>query len=326
MMKSKKAAGVVFGILLAAALLYYVLSKAGIGNIKEYIKNISYVRILAAIGLYTIDMFLRSYRWREILLDNNVEITMADAFLAYNLGNSLNIIVPAKIGDVARSYYLKKKYYKSYMSTLPAVVMDRFFDVVGVYVIMVVTCLYIITQVTLPGWFMDLMIAGVIGLLAAFIVFYYLTAKEERVNSIKNEKIKKLILSLIENLNGSVKNKKKFIKLTIYSMLMWFLEGMVAYTVFLSIHCPVNPVVAIFANMTATLTKIVPVTPGGIGVFEGTMVIILSLFGIPSSIGGVVSTLNHFIMNIYTIVIGIYVILANEIKISNISRGKAGEV
>lgn len=326
MMKNKKTIGAVIGFLVAFGLLYFVLSKTGISNIKGYIKNINYVWIFAAVVLYTIDMLLRSYRWREILKDNDVKISMADAFLAYNLGNSLNIIVPAKIGDVARSYYLKKKYNQSYTSTLPAVVMDRFFDVVGVYIIMMVTCLYIITQVKLPAWFLDLMIVGVILLVAAFIVFSYLTAKKERINSIKSDKIRKFILSLIENLNGSVKNKRKFIKITIYSMIMWFLEGMVAYTVFLSINYAVNPVVAIFANMTATLTKIIPITPGGIGVFEGTMVIILSLFGIPSSLGGIVSTLNHFIMNIYTIAIGIYVILAEGIKLSSISQGKAGDL
>lgn len=326
MMKNKKNVAAVLSFVLAILLLYFVLSKAGINNINGYIKNINYFWIIAVAATYTVDMLLRSIRWREILKDNAVQISMLDAFLAYNLGNSLNIIVPAKIGDVARSYYLKKKNNYSYTSTLPAVVMDRFFDVLGVYIIMLLACFYIITQVKLPRWFLNLMIIGVICLIAAFIVFGFLAAKKERIAVIKNDKLKKFVLSFIENLDGSVKNKKKFVKLILYSIIMWLLEGVGAYMVFLSIHCTVNPVVAIFANMTATLTKVIPVTPGGIGVFEGTMVIILSLFGVSPVLGGVVSTLDHLIMNVYTIVIGIYVILANGIKISNISRGKAGNI
>jgi uncharacterized protein (TIRG00374 family) len=81
-----------------------------------------------------------------------------------------------------------------------------------------------------------------------------------------------------------------------------------------------NPVLVIFATMIAILTKVVPITPGGIGVFEGTMVLMLSLFGMDAGTGAVVSTVNHFMMNLYTLLLGIYALLSENISISAIQQ------
>jgi uncharacterized protein (TIRG00374 family) len=323
-MKKSKIAGVVLSCAAAAALIILILSKTGIENIEDYIGHMNYLWMIGAIVLYTFDVLLRAKRWGDILKDNNIEITLMDSFLAYNLGNSLNIIVPAKIGDIARSYYLKRKQDLNYSETLPATFLDRFFDVVGVYIVILVCSIYVVARVKLPVWFYDLLVIGIACLVIAFIAVWYLLKRKEKIQAIKQDKIRKFVESLIEVLEGSIKNRAKFARMTMLSVFIWTVEGLVAFAVFLSLNIWINPIVAIFTSMTATLTKIVPITPGGIGIFEGTMVIILSLFGMGTGEAGMASTLNHLVMNLYTLVIGVYVILKSGISISQI-RGEKVE-
>jgi hypothetical protein len=321
-MKNKKSISLVISLLLAVGLMYLVLRQIGLENIPAYFHRINYGWIFLTFILYMADGMLRAYRWREILKDNQIEIGLMNAFFAYNLGNSLNIIVPAKIGDLARSYYLKSKYGYFYSKTLPATFMDRVFDVIGVYILIMFCSIYVLAKVKMEAWFYDMMVLGVILLILVFVMLEFGKRNRQKLTFIKNEKIHRLIDSLFEVFDGSIKNRKKLLWLTVCSTVIWLSEGLFTYIVFLSIKETVNPVVAIFANMIAVLTKVFPITPGGIGVFEGTMVLVFALFGLNAKITGVVSVINHFLMNLYTIAVGVLTLLKDNISISKIKMEK----
>ncbi len=320
MTDGKKLVTTAASIVLAAVLMYYLLSRAGFEKISASLAVLDYEWVLPAVGLYTFDMFIRAFRWKAVLRGNNIHISLWDSFLAYNLGNSLNIIIPAKIGDIARSYYLKKKHALPYSDTLPATFLDRVFDVLGVYVVLLFCGIYIITGTKLEPWLYYTFAAGIAALAAAVGVMELLFKKKELIERIRNKKLRSLLYSLLDAFSASFRNKGNFMLLLVCSVVIWLCEGIFSYLIFLSMGQGINPVIVIFATMIAILTKVVPITPGGIGVFEGTMVLILSLFGMDPGTGAVVSTVNHFIMNLYTILLGIYALLSENISISSIRQ------
>ncbi|HWR60721.1 MAG TPA: lysylphosphatidylglycerol synthase transmembrane domain-containing protein [Clostridia bacterium] len=316
----KKLLTTIASIVLAALLMYHLLSKAGLDTIAASLGLLDYRWILPAVGLYTFDMLIRAFRWKAVLKGNDIRISIWDSFLAYNLGNSLNIVIPAKIGDVARSYYLKKKHGLAYSRTLPATFLDRVFDVLGVYAVLFFCGIYIMTGTRLEPWLYYTFAAGMAALVVILILMELLLKRKEIIERINNAKLRSLLYSLLEAFSGSFRERGSFMLLLACSVAIWLCEGVFSYLVFLSMGQGMNPVVVIFATMIAVLTKVVPVTPGGIGVFEGTMVLILSLFGMDPGTGAVVSTINHFIMNLYTILLGLYALLSENISIDAIRR------
>lgn len=324
-MKLKKVLSIVLSLGLGAGLLYVILRQVNMDILKLSLKSLNIWWIVSAVMLYTVDMLIRAYKWREMLKDNGICISIRESFFAYNLGNTMNIVIPAKIGDIARSYYLKKKYGNGYSSTLPSIFLDRILDVLGGYIVLLVSSLYVLGAVNMPQWFYSLIIIGVICLIAVFIVMAYMVKNREKVKSIKNTNVKNLVSAFIDVLEGSVKNRIKFVKLIVYTSISWLCDGLIAFLVFLALGQKVSPFAVVFAAMVATLTKVFPVTPGGIGVFEGTMVIIFSLFGFKSDLTGIISTLSHFLMNLYTLCIGVYVLIKNGISVSDIRMEKVKE-
>ena len=321
-MKTTKTITAVFSFVLAVVLLYVVAARTDLGEISRYLKDIKYIYVIFAVIIYTFDILLRAFRWQLFLGEGGVRTGLVEAFLAYNLGNSLNIIIPARIGDIARSYYLKKKHGYGYSTTLPTVILDRIFDTLGIFLIVLFCSVYVITKIQLAAWFYNLLIAGVIALILVYIVFEIALRKRDLIVKLKSKRLQFFLLKLFDVYDKTVRNKKKLLVFTLYSMLVWLLEGFTAYCVFAALDYYVNPVVIVFTVMVATLTKVIPLTPGGLGVFEGAFVVILTMFGNKSSIIGIISILFHFLMNIYGIVIGIYVLIKENISISKIKMEK----
>lgn len=323
MTRSRKTITTLASAALAAFLLYYLLSKAGMDTIFKSLAMLDFKWVFAAICLYTFDMLIRAFRWKAVLGGNDIRISIWDSFLAYNLGNSLNIVIPAKLGDVARSYYLRQKRSLPYSRTLPATFLDRVFDVLGVYVVLLFCGIYIMMRARLESWLYYTFAGGIAALVAIITVMNLLYKNRGMVGRIKNDKLKRLIESLLEAFSASFRNKGNFILLLLCSVTIWLCEGVFSYFIFLSMGQQMNPVIIIFATMIAILTKVVPITPGGIGIFEGTMVLILALFGLNSGTGAVISTINHFIMNLYTLLLGVYALISGNISITAIRRERA---
>lgn len=320
MMRTKKLLTAAASLILAAVLMYCLLRKAGIEVIAESLRLIDYRWVLPAIALYTFNMLIRAYRWKLVLKGNSIDISIRDSFLAYNLGNSLNIVIPAKIGDIARSYYLKKKYGLQYSLTLPATFLDRVFDVLGVYGVLLFCSIYIMTRIPLAPWLFYIIGAGVAALVVTVAAMEILFIRKDIIDNIGNKKLKTLLHSLLEAFSGSFRDKENFMLLLACSAAIWLCEGVFSYLIFISMDQYINPILVIFTTMIATLTKVVPITPGGIGVFEGTMVLLLSLFGMDAGMAAVVSAVNHFIMNLYTLLLGLYALLRENINISAIRQ------
>lgn len=321
----RKTAATVLSFAAAVILMYFVLQKAGFRNIPGYLSAMDFKWIALATGLYTVDMIIKAYRWKLLLKSNNIEATVQDSFMAYNLGNSLNIIIPAKMGDIARSYYLKKKFGYGYSMTLPSTFLDRLFDVLGVYVVILLCSIYILARTELTPWMYNIFLLGIAMLVAAFFAMELLLRKREYAEGIRNEKLRGFVLSLAEAFEGSFKNRGRFLLLLACSAAIWLSEGLFTCLIFISMGQLLNPIILIFTTMIAILTKVFPITPGGIGIFEGTMVLVLSMFGLGSGEIAAASAVNHLFMNLYTLIVGMYVLLRKDINISKIQRERVDD-
>ncbi|MFZ5353371.1 MAG: lysylphosphatidylglycerol synthase transmembrane domain-containing protein [Bacillota bacterium] len=322
-MKKKSKISITLSFAAAAVIMYLILKKVGFEELPDYIGRLDYKWIIAAAALYTIDMLVRAYRWKLILADSGVSIGTGASFLAYNLGNTMNILIPAKLGDAARSYYLKSKYGYGYTMTLPATFLDRVFDVIGVYILLLLSSIYVLARVRMDSWLYYLLLLGIAALIMVFVLLEVFASNKSSLGKIKNDKLRSLVSSMLEAFYGSVKRKDKFFILVAYSIFIWACEGIITYFVFMSLGESINPIILLFTNMVANLTKVIPITPGGLGVFEGTMIIVLSLLGVSGGFVGVASTLNHLVLNLYTITAGVYALLKENISVVKIQMEKA---
>lgn len=312
----------VLSIGVAILLLYFVLRKAGVSGIAEFISQTSIWVVVGGVLVYSAEMFVRAYRWKKILKINQIEVTLMDSFWGYSLGNGLNIFMPAKLGDLARSYYLKYKYGYKYVDTIPTTIMDRFYDIVGIYLVLLFDMIFIISTIKMERWLTILLGVGLAALIIGFVVLEVFYRNEKMIKIIPGESLKKLTRAMLLSYGGALRNPVEFLKLSATSFVVWGLECATAFVIFYGAGLEISPMILVFGLMVATLTKAMPITPGGIGVFEGAMVVCFAMFGVKTADVGVGAAVFHLILNSYGALIAVYILIKRGIKTIDIAKGE----
>ena len=290
---------IILGIGIIAILIY-------ISNIKNTLKDINPLWIILAILVYNINWFLRGYRWKKILEYTGYKIRLVDSISITVLGNFINIITPAKIGDFVRAYILKRDNNTDISKGLASVVVDRILDFLIVSILSYISFYIISKTVSLPeriGILVnDSIYILIIGLVITTLIIRYIMKNMMK----KYEYISNLL------------NLRRIIYLSIISVILWISELSTIIILFYSLNLEINIYLLTMAVMVANLTKALPLTPGGIGTYEATIAIILATGGLPYSLGLTIGILEHGIKNLYTILLGSFSLSYNGININNL--------
>jgi hypothetical protein len=308
------------GIGILIFLVYYFGEQKFFSNLKK----VHPIWILIAFIIYSFDFVLRGVRWERILQLNKINIPLSKSVKLTLIGNFANLIIPAKLGDVARIIPLQTENKKSFSNILPTVLLDRFLDFFGVVTLTVVT-FYFVCHDTLPQWIYNSIIASIVTTLLCFAFLLFINKKLKLFDSLhltKFPKFARAVQNIQRSFEYSTDNKSDFFILCFLSLVIWFLEGFIAYVVFIALGYEVNIAVVVFAIMMANLTKTLPVTPSAIGVYEGVMIGIFVLFNLPAHISLSVAVIDHAIKNIYTLLFGALFSWGMSVNMAKLLIGK----
>ncbi len=310
------------GTCILALLLY-------LSNINEMISLLGKIQpkwILFAVLVYNINWIVRGYRWQLILDSMNYKIEFKESIFLTIIGNFANLIAPAKMGDAFRAFMLKKKNSVSLSKGFSSIIIDRISDFFGVMVLVYLSLMMISKTLLLPDWTKLLITGGSYFLFVGFITFIILSKTEfleKLLNSIRIVSIfsKKFVFPLFENIR-MVYRTNVILKLGVSSVFLWILEAAIALILLYPLGYQINIFLVIFAIMIANLTKTLPLTPGGMGVYEGAVAAIFAVGGMSYTLGLTIGILEHGIKNLYTLIIGIFSLSYYGLRVSNLTDFK----
>jgi len=106
-------------------------------DVKEVIKIWGRLNIFyAALPVFFtfLHLFFAVFRWRILLKAQRIELGWKEAFLIYTSGLFWGLATPGRIGEFSKVFYLKEKGY-SLGKSLPNIVIDRFLDVLLLFLV-----------------------------------------------------------------------------------------------------------------------------------------------------------------------------------------------
>ncbi len=330
MIRNKKILSVTLGIGIIILLLYF-------SDMKEVISVLGKIHpiwVVLAVLAYNINWVLRGYRWQIILDFMGQKIGLKESISLTILGNFINLVTPAKIGDFARAFVLKRNKDIDISKGLPSVIIDRILDLFGVGILAYISLIIVSKDLPLPGWIEtfinNLTYILIIGSITGFIVigvisrFKYIF-KYRFMHRFIYRFMHRFIYALFDNIKV-IYRPIDIIVLGSLSIIIWIFEISTTVILFYSLNLDMNIPLIMSAIMIANLTKVLPLTPGGIGAYEGTVAAILTIGGLPYTLSLTIGILDHGIKNIYTLLFGSFSLSHNGIDISNVIEHKAAEV
>ncbi len=260
---------------ISSALLYFVLSKAGVDNVLSLIRAINPVAFIGAIVIYVFSIYVSTIRWGLFLPE---EFKSKRLFSFYMIGSFFNTFLPGIIGgDAVKSYYLYKEINKGSLS-LASVFMDRYIGFISLMSIGLVA--FIFGFKYLKGSVIEWLLPAIIliFLVGSIIVFGLRFGKKIRV------------LSEFYKFFDEYRNQKILIaKALLLSVIIQVMCIMSVYIITLGLGEQIALIYFYIFFPIITAISTLPVSISGIGVREWSFVLLFGVVGVKPEIATAMS-------------------------------------
>ena len=240
--------------------------------------------------------WLRGWRYHVILKNLSYKVSITASTACIFISQTVNLIVPARLGDFVRVLILKHEYNVSYSEGVSSLVVERVFDIFTVALLGAAALFFV---VNVPAWFYTLI---VLPLVAGVIFFLFLLFMGKF--SSKNKYIT-IFLTMLHEIKRASLSLKSIALLGGSSIVIWLLDVLVCVTVVMMFQQQIPFAVIVLAIVIGNLVKAIPLTPGGVGTYEISLAITFGLAGVDPAVATLIAVIDHLIKNLVTLAGGI---------------------
>jgi len=240
--------------------------------------------------------WLRGWRYHVILKNLSYQVSITASTACIFISQTVNLIVPARLGDFVRVLILKHEYNVTYSEGVSSLVVERVFDIFTVSLLGAVALYFV---VNVPAWFYTLI---VLPLVAGVIFFLFLLFMGKF--SSKNRYIT-IFLTMLHEIKRASLSLKAIVLLGGSSIVIWLLDVLVCVTVVMMFQQQIPFAVIVLAIVIGNLVKAIPLTPGGVGTYEISLAITFGLAGVDPAVATLIAVIDHLIKNLVTLAGGI---------------------
>lgn len=299
MILNKKNISIILGWIITLLILVYIAIKLDFAQFVDHLKKVSLLDLCILTVIYLIGFLIRGVRTKIMLPSLNFKQAVGGIFLGYAANN----VLPARLGELVRAQVIGKHSNISRSTTLSNILVERILDGVAIVILL----FWGSFALTLPKWANQLKIVGLIIFSAAIlglIAINILNAKYQF--KFKDNFVGHFIKNFLEGFRLSMKNPKVFLIVVLISIIIWTFEAIMFYYGLIIFNIPPSFHLACFVLGTVNLAALLPSSPGAVGVFEGTAIKTLEIFGVSMALSLAYSSVIHACQLIPVIIIGLF--------------------
>ena len=270
-----------------------------------------------ALALYAAATLARGERWHRILERTGIPLPRADAYRLTTVGYMGNNVLPARGGDLLRTFLLAPLAGVRKRSALGTVVAERLLDAAALALIFLVVVLGAVRGVDLPG---GARLVAAVALLVgvALVAAAAATRGSERLGRARE---------LVRPLAAATRNLASAhgVALLAVSLGVWALEAAVYLTAARALELPFGPWEALYVVALTNLFALVPAGPGYVGTFDAAVVFAAGSLGATGSDAVAYLLLLRFVLFVPITLTGFAFLVARYGGLSRLRTGAEGE-
>lgn len=248
---------------------------------------------LVALGLLAVagTLAAKVLRWRLLFYPSCDGLRLSTLFSALLIGQTINLLLPARLGELARAYLVAQQEKRPALSVFGTVMVEKTLD--GLALLLILGILVLLMPV--PPW---LRVSGGLGVLMTGVllagvlllagarrrVISALEKLGQNVPALGGLRLEERVSSLGDGLR-SLRARGVLARLLIWTAAIWVLAGLTNYFVLLALGIEAPLLLASVLVLTVVhLGLVVPTSPARIGVFHYLCLLALSLLGVEESL------------------------------------------
>jgi hypothetical protein len=298
------------GIFLGAISLYLALRKLSWAEVWGAFQHAHWGYMGLALLSVAIGVYAKALRWRVLLGGNGRKVTISRLVMAHLAGQSLNMIYPARIGDLSRVYALGALGI-SRMFLLGTIILEKLWDMLSYTLVFLILLLLI----PVPGWVSE-SVYGVAAVTVTFFIASFFISYERKMLV---RLVEALVKRLPEKYHGQflgrvhaglasldvLQSRKDLLWLAIWSTVVWVTAILNNQLVLLALnmHLPLTASLLILVALQAGIS--LPTAPGRLGIFQYICVLALGLYGVDRALAFSYSILLHTVALLTVLLAGL---------------------
>jgi uncharacterized protein (TIRG00374 family) len=279
---------VALGTLISVAFIILAVKDVPLNDVMQVLARANYAWLLLAVIAAVAQSWLRGARWILLYYPLQKGLRYWQMFGITLIGQMLNIVVPWRVGELARIYLAGEIEKRSKVQTLATLGVEKIFDTLMQVLILLGIPLFI----TLPDWLeqpREGFVVLAIGMFVTALVLLLLRGPLLRLlariplpgrGKSLDAHAQMALLSL-----DVFKRWDVHLELQALSVVIWSLGAAINYFALLALNLQLPVISAFLLLAVLQFGNIVPSSPGKVGVFQYLCILTLSLFGIDKSTG-----------------------------------------
>jgi glycosyltransferase 2 family protein len=279
------AAGVAFG----AALFFLALRQVDLAEVTRLFRALDPTFVVGAWLAYAASIAVRILRWRYLL--QGIVPTVSTKAVAETLlaGYAVNNVLPARLGELFRADYAKRRLNIRRSSALGSIITERLLDGVVVVLLLWLGLVvsragrvggggHVLVTIAVMATAMIVLAVAMITLLAAFM------RSGQRLPVSLAGRLNQLVAGIVAQRRGAR------LAVASASVGVWLAETVALWLVCRATGAALSVGQTMTLMGAASLSTLVPTAPAFLGSYQYVFVIVMGAFGLPESAGIVAAT------------------------------------
>ena len=307
----------VIGTGLGIGCLWIVLQWADIDEVRTLLRGADVSLLGLALTCYLADLAVRALRWHA-LMPAKFGMRYRDVLTALLVGYAVNNVLPARLGELFRAEFCKRRYGVSGTAALGSIILERLLDGVMVLSVLTMGFLLVDKQGSAADTIRQLLMLGAgLGVLGFFAVWVVLDGGVRA-----RLKAPQWVTARLDFLEESlhVIRTPAFVRGLALTLPVWVLESVAIWLVMRAFHFDLDPAALMCLVGVASLSTLLPSAPGYMGSYHAAYALIMVFVGSTVSAGVAAATSVQLFLLLPVTALGLLMLLYLSLIIPLVKR------
>ena len=301
-------------LLITLVFLYFVFADLDIKQLFNDMKQFKIIYILPLIISIIISLSFRGLVFKQ-LLKKTVNPPLIELAHLCITTSALNIVLPARVGDIFRAFYIGQKYKTDKVKIFGTVMFERIFDVMVIFTFLLIgICIYhrnpIAVKLCLCAG-----ICVIIGIILTLFAYKFSNKAEDICSSF----IKRSCNSFFKGFE-IIESPKDMLSAILTSFGIWIFECLNFYIVIAGFGLNIHWSVTLFIIGFIALACMIPSTSVYVGPYQIAIIYAFSMYNTEREQALAISIVEQSVVIITTSIIALIFLIKNNISYSELKQ------
>ncbi len=297
----------IVALAVSVTFLTFILTRLNFVKIWHAFVGISWIWVVCVLLLNLLDTWIEATRWNLIVSSVKKAARTYIALAAISVGVLANTLLPLRVGDGVRAYFLSREEKISLASSLSTLMLDRLMDIGFFLILIALTAPFFHFPLSVERT--ELFAGGLLGiiLVSLIVLMKFSSYLDSKLKGKPGRRISRQLNRFAMGLSA-LRDAGVLLPAGILSALSWGVRSTMVWTMFRAFHLNLPPVAApvilIFVNLGIALVN----TPANLGGFELATLAAFKLFEVDTEIALSYAIILHLVEVVPIVLLGLVVL------------------